>query len=46
MNNKGDEERGVVVVKWDFPRSTNGKLTHFGLLKCRTNDLNKEVFFS
>lgn len=43
MNNKSDEERGVVVVKWDMPRSINGKLTHFGLVKCRINEINKEV---
>lgn len=43
MNNKDGTERGVVVLKWDVPRNPNGKLTHFGLVKCRTTELNREV---
>lgn len=43
MNYNDFSEKGVVNVKWSLPRSNNGKLTHFGVVKCRTKFLNDEV---
>ncbi|KAI1726468.1 fibronectin type III domain-containing protein [Ditylenchus destructor] len=43
MNNKAPGERGIVVLKWDPPRSPNGKLTRFGVVKCKTRPNTNEV---
>lgn len=38
LNYKRPSERGVVVVKWDNPRSANGKLLKYTIEKCRTDN--------
>lgn len=43
MNYNDEKEKGVVILKWVLPRNNNGKLTHFGIMKCRTKDLEEEV---
>lgn len=42
INNQSPGERGVVVLRWDRPRSANGRLTHYSIQPCRTHGVNDE----
>jgi hypothetical protein len=42
INNKNPNERGVVVLRWERPRSANGRLTHYSVQSCRTHGANDE----
>lgn len=42
INNQEPNERGVVVLRWDRPRSANGRLTHYSVQSCRTHGANDE----
>ncbi|KAH7725433.1 fibronectin type III domain protein [Aphelenchoides avenae] len=42
MNNRSPGERGVVVLKWDRPRSPNGRLTHYSVVKCHTQGRDRQ----
>jgi hypothetical protein len=42
LNNREQTEKGVVVLRWDRPRSANGRITHFSVQPCRTHGANDE----
>uniref|UniRef100_A0A914CE69 Neuroglian n=1 Tax=Acrobeloides nanus TaxID=290746 RepID=A0A914CE69_9BILA len=43
MNYKNPPERGVVVLKWNHPRSANGKLLKYTIEKCRTDNGGEDI---
>jgi neuronal cell adhesion protein len=38
VNSKSPTEKGVVLLAWDEPRTSNGAITHYSVVKCVSSD--------
>ena len=38
VNSKSPNEKGVVLLSWDEPRTANGAITHYSVVKCTSDE--------